>query len=215
MACDTWIPHLVALVYDELEPDDADRLRAHLVTCHACAEAVERLRNTREVLQEAVPSVPDVPRVVILARPDRWRAWRPVAAGLVVATLVGAGTVVGYALAPRPATPLPAPDDWALQGPTLERRISDLETAIARGQAVGPGIEAARPAATRTPVTEKQMRSALTELERRLDGSRAADIDYVLGEIRASERRTQSWIGDTREALRYVALANNPGVGQH
>ena len=50
--------------------------------------------------------------------------------------------------------------------------------------------------------------------ERKLDGNRAEELDYMLGQIEASEVRTGARIGQTNQALRYVALASNPNVSE-
>jgi hypothetical protein len=43
-----------------------------------------------------------------------------------------------------------------------------------------------------------------------LNGARAADLDYVLDQLAASEYRVANRIGKTNDALRTVALASNP-----
>jgi hypothetical protein len=59
-------------------------------------------------------------------------------------------------------------------------------------------------------VNQSELRAEFAKFERRLNGTRAADLDYVLDQIAASEFRVGSRLGKTNQALRSVALANTP-----
>lgn len=210
MACNDWKAALAARLYEDIDPaEDAD-LDAHLAACAACRLALDELRRVRSVLAEAAPAAPPAPGIVIVARPSRWRPALAFAAGLAAASLLGLGLATGYLMR------APGPSDQAdLDAQEMIRREVDRRMATLRGTmppAAGPSD--VQPVAAPHPVTASDLERALAHLERRIDGSRADDLDYVLGEIRESERRTQSWIGDTRQALRYVALANDPGLSQ-
>jgi hypothetical protein len=62
-------------------------------------------------------------------------------------------------------------------------------------------------------MTRAEVDAALARFERRIDSARAADMQYVLTQLEASEARSGQRIGRTNQALRNVALASNPGIG--
>ena len=64
------------------------------------------------------------------------------------------------------------------------------------------------------PANSPDLRAELAKFERRLNGARAADLDYVLDQIAASEVRISTRLGRTNQALRSVALASNPYVNE-
>ena len=76
-----------------------------------------------------------------------------------------------------------------------------------------PGGVTADPTAER-PISSPELRAELAKFERRLNGARAADLDYVLDQIAASEVRVGARLGQTNQALRSVALASNPYVNE-
>jgi hypothetical protein len=47
-----------------------------------------------------------------------------------------------------------------------------------------------------------------------MNGARAADLDYALDQIAASEFRIGARLGNTNQALKTVALANNPYLNE-
>ncbi len=83
----------------------------------------------------------------------------------------------------------------------MERRVSELEQ-----------LNAAMLAKSGDETPEENIENRLASLERRISVDRAHDLDYLLSEINASERRAGNWIGETREALRLVALQSDPLV---
>jgi hypothetical protein len=220
MNCETWNESLMGRLYDEISPEDGAALDAHLAGCRACREALDAFRRLRGVLSADEPSLPRLPRVVVL----RGRAsWRPaaVAASLLAAVLLaGAGTGAGYALGQRHATPtsvgtaaVPAaapgatpaaldPATEAMIRREIDRRWEVL-AASRQDTSQAPGSN--EPAA----VSPAELRAELARFERKINASRATDLDYMLGEIQAAEFRNESRIGKTNQALRSVALASN------
>jgi hypothetical protein len=61
-------------------------------------------------------------------------------------------------------------------------------------------------------ITQDELDARFAKFERRMDDKYAEQLDYTLGQIEASETRTGARIGQTNQALRYVALASNPNV---
>jgi hypothetical protein len=57
-------------------------------------------------------------------------------------------------------------------------------------------------------VTPDQLDTGLRNLERRLHADRARDVEFLLGEISATEWRAGKWVDDTRQMMRDVALAS-------
>lgn len=100
---------LVSLLYEDGDPAELAEMRAHLATCAACREELEKLTETRELLG-AWPDVVNVPRMVYVNEPapsarrgggagragasSRWSRFRPflpsVAAAAAVILMLGA-----------------------------------------------------------------------------------------------------------------------------
>jgi hypothetical protein len=211
MACEAWKELLVARLYEEMDPDDAGRLSTHFEQCAACREEFARLGTARDLLRHADPSLPASPRVVLLS-PRRLR--RPVwafATGFACAVLIlAAGLGVGWSMRGlRERSP-------AAVGLTRNEIESLLRE---HGASVERRLEAARPAASNEPatgvqaaLTKKDLDAAFSRLERKLNDRRSEDLGYLLDAISASELRSSARIGQTREALRYVALATDPRI---
>ncbi len=210
MDCKDFHELLVTRIYDELEPEDSDRLDAHLRDCAACAEELVRLGAARDLLRQAEPELPASPRVVLLTpRPLRRPVWT-FAAGFACAMIVLAiGLGAGWTLRGPAAGGATAP---ALTRAEVEGLIRDQESRLLSRAATLP----TEPAKTRAPLeaalTRKDLDDAFSRFEKKIDGRRAADLGYVLDAITSSELRSSARIGQTREALRYVALASNPGI---
>ena len=145
------------------------------------------------------------------------------AASLVgAAILAGAGAGLGYAWGRGQAPPQTAAvttQPAAATGATedavrreVDRRFAAWEASQSNGAKtvpVGNGAAAVDPA-----VTSSALRAEFDKFERRLNGARASDLDYMLEQIAASEYRVGSRIGKTNDALRTVALASNPYVAE-
>jgi hypothetical protein len=214
MACEAWTEFLIARLYDELDSADSGRLSTHLEQCAACREELARLGAARSLLRGAEPDFQASPRVVLLSpRPLRRPLW-VFATGFACAVLVlGMGLSAG----------------WALRGAGTNSPVQQVASGLTRAEVEsllkehGAGLERrlepAQPAAS-TPsptlaepaVSKKDIEAAFSRLERKLDDRRAADLGYMLDVISASELRSNARIGQTREALRYVALASDPRI---
>lgn len=226
MTCSTDHNLLVEHAYGETEGAEAERLTAHLTGCAECRRQLEQISSARLLLREAEPVVPSTPRVVVLA-PTSW--WNPVwgfAAGLACAALlvsvslrvpwtrpitVGDGDVHAVKIPVQQATDTrfpgadPHPDEaWkdsvrALIDQGLARERTEIQAWLVNQE-------------RRPVVTKDELDAALARLDRRFTGRRASDLDLVLQELSAMEDRTGRRIGQTREALKYVALASNPKI---
>lgn len=212
MACESWKERILERVCEEPDPGNAARLDEHLEGCEACREELARLAGARSALREAEPAVPVAPRVVVLA-PSRFL--RPIpafAAGIACGAIAIAGAFwAGRSVAPKAVGPeaVPAASDVV--------RRSDLEAALASerqrsDRRIDEAEAARRDAVPAAVLTRQDLEAALGRLERRIETRRTSDVDWLLQEITASELRSGARIGQTREALRYVALASDPHV---
>ncbi len=213
MACESWKERILERVCDEIDPDEAARLEGHLRVCAACREDLARLAETRGALREAEPAVPIAPRVVVLESSGFRRPFPAFAAGIAC----GAIAIALAFWAGRSGAPDPIGAEPSAKAPDVVRK-TDLEAALAsernrfdrRIDEVEAIHRGSRPAAAM--LTRQDLEAALGRLERRLETRRASDVDWLLQEITASELRSGERIGQTREALRYVALASDPRV---
>ena len=223
MSCTTWKESLIGRLYGEIEADDDTALDVHLASCASCRETLDELRSVRTLLRENEPVTPRAPRVLVLRDRTRFRPALLAASLLGTAILAGAGVGAGYALGSgrrvaEPAVATTSPAATAASTEELVRREVDRRLATlseARAAVTGPssaGTVADSPADR--PLTAKTLGAELAKLERRLDGTRAADLEYVLDQIAASEFRVGTRLGKTNEALRSVALASNPYVNE-
>ena len=92
----------------------------------------------------------------------------------------------------------------------VDRRLAAWEASHPGGAPIGDSGLAAASSKADPPVSASALRAELAKFERRLNGARASDLDYMLGQIAASEDRVGSRLGKTNDALRTVALASNP-----
>ena len=93
---------LLGYLYDECEPDEQERLEAHVATCRTCAEELESLQSVRRTLQawtppEFVPGFRVVSREEAPKNVSWWRLALEPSWGLAVAATVV--LVVGAAIA--------------------------------------------------------------------------------------------------------------------
>lgn len=211
MSCPQWNEQWVAHLYGELETEEAGRLERHLETCVACREQLERLTESSRLLRRAAPVVPATPRwTVVEPRRGLSPAWAFVA-GLACASVMFA---LGLFAAPRldltagsgpeiatldTARIVEDLDRQSAQQARLERRLNAFENRL--GQ---PG------ASTVSGITEPELEARLDALARNFEDQRSADMRYLLGEITATEVRAGTWVDETRNALRFVALNNDP-----
>jgi anti-sigma factor RsiW len=224
MSCETWKDcneRLIGHLYGELDPAEEAELSAHLGSCADCREELARLSRARELLSAGAPALPAAPRVVVLRAPLSRRPALAIAASAFLAGLLAAsGVFAGYRLGashsvrdasalaatPSPASPstLTSTDRATLEAAfeeRLDRQRRELLDRIDRRS---------QPAA----VTPSDLASAMDRMEKRVDGWRASDVEYVLGQLAASDQRHRAQIGQTQDALRYVALARDPRVSE-
>jgi len=101
---------LIEYVYGEAEPDDRQRVEAHLADCHECRTEISGFRSVRDdLLAWAVPDADPIWRPVkpvpVVAARRSWPTWALAAAAGAVFTagLAGGVTARGW-LAPVPPT---------------------------------------------------------------------------------------------------------------
>ena len=92
---------LVDYLYDECEPEERDRLEAHLATCHRCARELESLRFARGTLAEWTPPEPPLGFRVVSDRDTGHVPWWrvPLQPGWGLATAAVGVLLVGAVLA--------------------------------------------------------------------------------------------------------------------
>jgi hypothetical protein len=215
MSCTTWNDSLTERLYGEITPEADAALDAHLATCTDCRSTLDAFEGVRARLREDEPLTPRVPRVVVLRSRPRFRPALMAASLLSAAVLAGTGAGLGYALGRGDA---PATPSVATAGPTkagvsneeavrleVDRRLAAWEAS--HGKTAGATTAAG--SADDPLVSASALRSEFAKFERRLNGARASDLDYVLDEIAAAEYRVGSRLGKTNDALRTVALASN------
>jgi len=217
MPCHEWKHAWVAKLYDEIDDVEERELTTHLAQCSDCRATLDDLERTRVALRtsETVAPTPAASRVVVLnTGRHRAPAWH-VAAGWAASVLV---FVVGLYLGSRLPGREPIPSEARADRPAADRATSvDLSSFEARLAALERGeAEAAaardsqtRDVASEAVVTDAELGAELDRLARKLRGERARDMDFLLGEISATEWRAGKWIDETREAVRYVALRDD------
>jgi len=214
MACDTTKDQLVARLYGELDDAAAERLDAHLAACSGCRGEFEALGAARGMLRESEPVLPASSRVVLLAPRFTRRPALTFAAGFACALLVlCAGLGAGWTMRDRRDGGDLPPVAAGLSRSEVEALLRDQAAAwetrlAANRQAPESAAAGSVPAA----LTRADLDSAFSRLERKIDGRRSSDLGYILDAISASELRSNARIGQTREALRYVALASDPRI---
>jgi predicted anti-sigma-YlaC factor YlaD len=209
MSCDTWQEAIVGRLYGEIDPTQDRALESHLETCVACRGALDELGRLRVTLRENEPAVDRPPRVVVLRDASRFRPALLAASIVGAALLAGVGAGVGYAVG-RQSAPAAAPVTVADAKATeelqkeVDRRIAALAASLKAEASKSPTLVAG--------VSSDELEARLAKFERRMDNKNAEALDYLAGQIEASETRTGARIGQTNQALRYVALASNPNV---
>jgi hypothetical protein len=214
---------LTERLYGEIGADADAALTAHLESCANCRETLEEFERVRTLLREDEQELPRVPRVVVLRDRYRFRPALLAASLLGTAVLAGLGAGAGYAVgvgrAASPAAGVARTPEIAgvsteeLVRREVDRRMTALE-ASRTGASETNSAEAVPASAAQRAVNAAELRAELAKFERRVDGARAADLDYVLDQIAASEFRIGTRLGKTNQALRTVALANTPYVNE-
>jgi hypothetical protein len=219
MACDDWRERLIESVCEEIESAAADGLAAHIAACAACRTEIDALHGARRLLHDAAGGVPAPLRVVVLREPARAPA-----AWLLAAGIAGLGLVAGLALswswqarqasahlARELASPGRSQPPAAQPASLPAREILDewIDASVARRLGAAPvGGE------TVTPMTRAEVEALMGRLGRRFERDRAADLQYVLDEVAGLEARTTLRLGETQQAIRYVASRSDPRLSE-
>jgi hypothetical protein len=211
MACKEFECGIMEILYDEIEPSSRERLEAHLDTCSDCRTELAELTAGRNALAASTPDIPDAPSVIILNTTPELSHNRSFlgrygmfAAGFAAAALMMAvGLATGYYLAPESSLALGEnaglnaqidlvdQDQFQAELDSRDARLADL---INR--------------------TSSQTQADLTRFSSALDSRRKQDLRFVLSEIMATEAWAGQAIGENRQSLRHLSLANEPGVTQ-
>jgi hypothetical protein len=201
---------LVSYLYDELQGPERQVFEAHLGSCKACSSEIEALRGTRAHLSAWAPVEPDLDFQIVRrgeSRRSRLR-WSPAwglaaAAVLVMAAAAGVANVevrsgsdgvvvrTGWARgadsnasAPQATNADASKDAMA----AMERRLAELETALATRPAGVVPAAAGRSEATRAAEEAllQRMRQMLAESETRTQREFAQRLIGGMQELRAS-----------------------------
>jgi hypothetical protein len=216
MSCESQRDRLVAFLYDELAHGERADFEAHLAACGACRGELERLAEARSLLAGSAGAVPPAPRVMVLSPPLARRRWVGIAAsaflaGVLASTGFFAGMKIGAAQpataeGPRPADAggTPSASDLAALRASFDARLaqqrSEIQSLIDRKDV--------------PEVTRNEVAAELAKLERKVDGWRANDVEYLLAQLAAVEKRQSTKLDQTQDALRYVALSRDPRVSE-
>ena len=227
MTCTTWQDRLIERLYGEIGKDADAALSAHLETCASCRETLDGFHRLRTLMAEDERDIPRVPRVVVLRDRFKFRPALLAASLLGTVVLAGAGAGAGYALglghvpagppatSPAPTLPAASPVATGVSTEELVRREVDRRIAALQASQMHAAVsKPADPGSADHAVNASELRAEFAKFERRLNGTRAADLDYVLDQIAASEFRVGTRLGKTNQALRSVALANTPYVNE-
>jgi Putative zinc-finger len=220
MPCTAWNDSLTERLYGEIDAENDAALTAHLESCASCRETLDEFRRVSTLLREDEPNIPRTPRVIVLHDRSKLRPALLAASLLGAAVLAGAGAGAGYALglgrapvAAAVATPAPATPGVSTEE-LVRREVDRRLAALQDSRTIATGSNPGGAAAGERPVDAKALGAELAKFERRLDGARAADLEFVLDQIAASEFRVGARLGKTNQALRSVALASNPYVNE-
>jgi hypothetical protein len=215
MSCAIWHESLIEKLYGEIDEADDARLTAHLAECTSCRERLGEFQRVRSLMQEDDLEARRVPRVVVLRPRARFRPALLAAALAGTAILAGAGAGAGYALgvgnsrAEQPPSAVQAASTEEIVRREVERRIAEMKESPSLASSSTPEGPVPTSAADR-PISQSELRAELAKFERKWNGARAADMDYVLDQIASAEFRVGTSLGKTNQALRTVALASTP-----
>ncbi len=222
MSCKEWKEHLIARLYRELDPEEDERLSRHLATCAACVLELGELTRTGEFFRASAGDVPSAPRVVLLAARSSRLPFLAFAASLAGVGLLS-GLAVAWAWQARGtaeglarSVPAVGQTDPRTHGMSREEMEKWLEARLEglrdeRGARREPERLARPP---ERPLTKPEVEALLARMERKLDRGRAADVQYLLGEMAAVEARTGLQLGETQQAIKYLALASDPRISE-
>jgi len=221
MACEHWNPEWVARLYDELDPQEEQRAAEHVAGCADCRTTLEQLAASRRTLYDSAPEIPAAPRVVVLPpKRSAHPAWAFAAGIGLAASLFVGGWLVGV----RGVTPAvdgmdgaAASEVAAVEALRSRPTHGEMQAALEAQQKwfeeqlaeVRQSASRPEPQVLAASMTPDQLDDAMRRLERKITLERARDFEFLVGEIAATERRAGTWVDETRNALRYVALQSD------
>ena len=221
MRCTQWNDEWVAHLYGELEAPELARLRAHLATCAGCRETLDELEGSRRLLRRAAEPVPYSPRVLVLPRARMRRPMLAFAAGLAcAAALFGVGLFAGLRLPVQEPQEIAAGGQQPLPGGAVVVSRSDLDDLVRKQQMLEERLahfERSIPMQADQPqllLSRNQFDQAVSQLKHQWELDQARNMQFLLEEINATEFRAGRWVDETRAALQFVALQNDPRVNQ-
>jgi hypothetical protein len=204
---------LVAYLYDELDPSAKRTYESHVSSCAECRDEIASLRATRGQLARWTPPEPDfgfrIVRGAAAPPPSRFRitpAWGLAAAAMLVLAIgaaianldvrygpAGLSVRTGWqhptgapAIASIPDSNAATPVDWKVRAEALDKRVRDLEQAIARSQA-SPIQRAAGSDPAGAAVLE-QVRELVGQSETRQQRALAARLQQLTRDVDAQRR---------------------------
>lgn len=222
MPCAGQEERIVADLYGELEPLERESLLRHLAGCEPCRREREHLGAARSYLQAARPEVPVTPRVVVLTSRASRLPSLAVAASLAAVGLL-AGISVSWSWQAKRAAELAALQNGRNETQAAIAELptrTQLEALVDERLARFRDEQAPRNASPTVAepamrgLTRSELEDRLARMERKLDRSRADDVRFLLGEMEGVENRTGMRLGQTQEAIRYLALANDPRISE-
>ena len=216
MSCDRWNEQLVAALYDELNEAERNELDLHLAGCADCRREMDELAGARDSLRLAEPHVPYSPRVVVLESPRRRiRSWWSFAAGFACASLLlCAGLVAGWQMAQPGGDRTVIPYDQVGPDASVPAGFVTREELTAAMTAQEQRLQSIYRDGNGEVVSPGDLDTRLSRLENGINQQRRNDLRFVLQEILASELRAGSAIDETQQAVRYLAVANQPGLSE-
>ena len=209
---------LVALLYDEVDPSDRERVEAHLAGCAACREEVAALRGVRTTLADWAPATRALGFRLVQTDPAeerRRRSWWPlpvwaqaaaavlilgVAAGLAnLDVTLGTGGVsvrTGWQHEPAAAATVPATvategaaRPWRVDLAALEERLrKDFTVPPVLPQALGSSRPASGPSAVGEDQLLARFRTELAESEQRQQRELALRVAQLQRDIDGQRR---------------------------
>jgi hypothetical protein len=211
-------------LYDEIRPDGLRLLDEHLAACEACRRERDELRGTSRAVGDYEPDRPDAPRVVVLEPPRRTiGSWPSFAGGVAAAAaLLAIGFAIGALWSPPgedpTARPVPATvaEQDVVSREHLDAALAAFESRLR--EEGDQGRAAMRDEILETVradvVTPDALDARLGQFDAAVNERRRRDLKYVLNEIAASELRAGAVLGETRQAVRYLAAARQPEASE-
>lgn len=197
---------LVTYVYDELQGPERQAFEAHLDGCPSCRAEVAALRGTRVHLASWTPQEPDLRFQIVRGAPvpsrARWsRAWGLAAAAVLVLAVASAVANVEISTSGGGITvrtgwsggtdTAAAPAAQSEEIVALQRRLRELETALANRPAIQPIVPVSSTSAavdSRAADAEilRRVRQMIAESDSRQERDFAARLIGVMRELQVS-----------------------------